>query len=58
MELIECVDAQALARRAADLLIARLRETPRLAIAVPAGRTPRRMYAALAADHARGVVDF
>jgi glucosamine-6-phosphate deaminase len=58
MDLIECADAQALARCAADLLIARIRETPRLAIAMPAGRTPRRMYAELAADHARGAVNF
>jgi glucosamine-6-phosphate deaminase len=58
VDLIECTDARALARCAADLLIGRVRQMPELAIAMPAGRTPRHMYAELAADHARGIVDF
>ena len=58
MKLVECADAAGLARSAADALVARVRETPTLAIAMPAGRTPRRMYAELAVDHGRGAVGF
>ncbi|PYM05762.1 MAG: glucosamine-6-phosphate deaminase, partial [Candidatus Rokuibacteriota bacterium] len=47
MELIVCDDAAALARRAADAIVGRVWATPALAMAVPAGRTPRRMYAEL-----------
>jgi glucosamine-6-phosphate deaminase len=52
MELVVCWDAAALAERAAGLILERLRETPGLAMAVPAGRTPRQMYQRLAARHA------
>ena len=58
MELIVCDDAAALARRAADAIVERVRATPALAMAVPAGRTPRRMYAELAARHRQGHADF
>ena len=58
MELIVCDDAAALARRAADVIVGRVWATPALAMAVPAGRTPRRMYAELAAQHRQGHVDF
>jgi glucosamine-6-phosphate deaminase len=58
VEVIEYSDAGALARGAADLLTSRVRERPELAIAMPAGRTPREMYAELAADQARAHVDF
>jgi glucosamine-6-phosphate deaminase len=57
IDLIECADAHALARCAADLLVARIQAKPELAIAMPAGRTPRRMYGELATTHARGAVD-
>jgi len=52
MELVACRDATDLARRAAELFVDRLVATPDLAMAVPAGRTPRAMYAGLAASYA------
>jgi len=58
MELIGCADAAELARRAADAVVERVRAEPALAIAMPAGRTPRGMYAALRERHRRGGVDF
>lgn len=58
MELIVCDDAAALAWRAADAIVERVLATPALAMAVPAGRTPRRMYAELAARHRRVHLDF
>jgi len=58
MELIGCADAAELARRAADAVGERVRAEPALAIAMPAGRTPRGMYAALRELHRRGGVDF
>lgn len=58
MELVVCRDAAALARRAADHFLGRVRANPALAMAVPAGRTPRLMYALLAEEHRRGRVDF
>ncbi|HEV8438288.1 MAG TPA: 6-phosphogluconolactonase [Methylomirabilota bacterium] len=53
MEVVACQDAADLARRAGALLIDRLRAKPDLAVAVPAGRTPRVLYTHLATVHAR-----
>jgi len=53
MELVVCDDARDLARRAGMLVVERLRARPELVMAVPAGRTPRAMYAYLAAEHGR-----
>lgn len=53
IELVRCADAADLARRAAALFQDRLRARPDLAMAVPAGRTPRGMYARLRAEHER-----
>jgi glucosamine-6-phosphate deaminase len=50
-------DAERLAGAAADLLRARLRARPELTMAVPAGRTPRRMYARLRELQASDPVD-
>jgi len=58
VELVVCDDPGALARRAADHFLDRLRAKPDLSMAVPAGRTPRLMYRLLAAGHARGESDF
>jgi glucosamine-6-phosphate deaminase len=58
MELQVCADAAALARTAAEHFGERVRAKPDLAMAVPAGRTPRRMYALLAEAHGKGDVDF
>ncbi len=58
MELVVCRDAAALAHRAADHFLDRVRANPALVMAVPAGRTPRLMYALLAEGHRRGRVDF
>jgi glucosamine-6-phosphate deaminase len=58
MEVIVCADPPALARHAADALVARVRARPTLTIALPAGRTPRPMYAELRELHRRGRVDF
>jgi glucosamine-6-phosphate deaminase len=52
MQVVVCADGAELARRAAALLVDRLHGKPALAMAVPAGRTPRAMYARLAAAHA------
>jgi glucosamine-6-phosphate deaminase len=52
MQLTVCDDAATLSRQAARLFAERLRDHPGLTMAVPAGRTPRGMYAELAADHA------
>jgi len=52
MEVVACSDGADLARRAAELFADRLRAKPDLAIAVPAGRTPRALYARLAAIYA------
>lgn len=46
--------AAALARRVVD----RLRETPKLVLGLPTGRTPIGLYRALAARHARGESDY
>jgi len=49
MEVVACSDGADLARRAAELLVDRLGAKPDLAMAVPAGRTPRALYVHLAA---------
>src|SRR5437667_7720475 len=51
-------DAEALAVAAAELFRARVAATPGLSVAVPAGRTPRRMYALMHALQADAPVDF
>ena len=53
IELVRCADAGELARRAAGLVEERLRARPRLAMAVPAGRTPRGTYRRLRRAHER-----
>ena len=58
MELRVYADAEALARAAAELFRARVVARPDLAMAVPAGRTPRRMYALMAAQQPASPVDF
>lgn len=58
MELVVSPDPAALARRATDYFIDRLRAKPDLHMAVPAGRTPRLMYRLLADDHRLRRVDF
>lgn len=58
MELVVCRDAAALARRAADYFLDRVRANPDLSMAVPAGRTPRLMYGLLSEEHRQGRVDF
>jgi glucosamine-6-phosphate deaminase len=52
MEVVACLDGADLARRAALFVVDRLRAKPDLAMAVPAGRTPRTLYARLAATYA------
>jgi glucosamine-6-phosphate deaminase len=58
MELRVCPDAETLAAEAAELFRARVAARPDLAMAVPAGRTPRRMYARMQARQAQAPVDF
>lgn len=58
MRLVVARDSDELAALAADLFRARLRDRPELAMAVPAGRTPRRMYARLQELQAHDPVDF
>lgn len=58
MQIIVARDADELAEIAADLFRDRVRARPDLAMAVPAGRTPRRMYARMAALQARAPVDY
>jgi glucosamine-6-phosphate deaminase len=58
MELVVARDGDELADIAAEVFRARLRAHADLAMAVPAGRTPRRMYARLAALQARLPVDY
>jgi glucosamine-6-phosphate deaminase len=58
MRLLVVRDPGELARVAADLWRARLRTKPDLVMAVPAGRTPREMYARLRELQARDPVDF
>ena len=58
MELRVYADAEALAAAAAELFRARVRANPALAMAVPAGRTPRRMYALMQTRQTSSPVDF
>jgi len=58
LRLVVVQDAEALAAAAAELFRDRVRATPELAVAVPAGRTPRRMYAVLRELQARDPLDF
>src|SRR5512134_2675329 len=51
-------DAESLAAAAAELFRARVAARPDLAMAVPAGRTPRRMYALMQAQQAHAPVEF
>ena len=58
MRVIVTRDAEELAEVAADLFRERVKARPDLTIAVPAGRTPRRMYARMAALQAHDPVDY
>jgi glucosamine-6-phosphate deaminase len=58
MHVVVARDAEEMAEIAADFFRARVKARPDLAIAVPAGRTPRRMYARMAALQARDPVDY
>lgn len=51
MRVIACRDGAELAERAAALLVDRLTRRPDLAMAMPAGRTPRAMYGRLKSLH-------
>lgn len=58
MRLLRERDADCLADHAAALFRERVRARPEIAMAVPAGRTPRRMYARMAALQAQDPVDY
>jgi glucosamine-6-phosphate deaminase len=58
MRLVLVADPEALAAAAAELFRQRVRDSPELAVAVPAGRTPRRMYALMREMQGRDPVDF
>lgn len=58
MQLLIARDADEMAEIAADVFRARVRARPELAMAVPAGRTPRRMYARMAALQSVDPVDY
>jgi glucosamine-6-phosphate deaminase len=58
VDVVTCEDAGDLARRAAALFRDRLRERPALAMAVPAGRTPRGMYGVMQSLQPSSPVDF
>jgi glucosamine-6-phosphate deaminase len=58
VEIRLCSDRDTLARAAATVIRDRLRAKPNLAMAVPAGRTPRRMYTVLRDLHARAPLPF
>lgn len=58
MHVLIARDADELAEIAADVFRERVRMRPDLAMAVPAGRTPRRMYARMAALQARDPIDY
>jgi glucosamine-6-phosphate deaminase len=58
MHVLIARDADELAEMAADTFRQRVRTRPDLAMAVPAGRTPRRMYARMAALQARDPIDY
>ena len=58
MHVLIARDAEELAEIAADVFRERVRARPELAMAVPAGRTPRRMYARMAQLQARTPIDY
>ena len=58
MKVVVHRDAAELGEAAAELFRARLAATPDLAMAVPAGRTPRRMYGLLRERQAQAPVDY
>jgi len=58
MHVLIARDADELAGIAADVFRERVRARPELAMAVPAGRTPRRMYARMATLQARDPIDY
>lgn len=58
MKVVVHRDAAELGEAAAELFRARLAATPDLAMAVPAGRTPRRMYGLLRERQAQASVDY
>jgi glucosamine-6-phosphate deaminase len=58
MHVLIARDAEELAEIAADVFRERVRGRPELAMAVPAGRTPRRMYARMAHLQARAPIDY
>jgi len=58
MQVLIAADADELAEIAADAFRGRVRARPDLAMAVPAGRTPRRMYARMAALQHVDPVDY
>jgi len=58
MRVVIARDAEHLGETAADLVRDRLLARPELAMAVPAGRTPRRMYRVLEARQAHVPVDY
>ncbi|OLB99515.1 MAG: hypothetical protein AUH30_04935 [Candidatus Rokubacteria bacterium 13_1_40CM_68_15] len=58
MRLVVVPDAEALAETAATLVRDRVRANPELVMAVPAGRTPRRMYERLRDLQAEAPVEF
>src|SRR5205085_8113077 len=58
MHVLIARDADELAEIAADVFRARVRAHPALAMAVPAGRTPRRIYARMAQLQAREPIDY
>ena len=58
MHVLIARDADELAEIAADVFRERVRARPDLAMAVPAGRSPRRMYARMAQLQARAPIDY
>jgi glucosamine-6-phosphate deaminase len=58
MRVLIARDADELAEIAADAFRDRVRALPELAMAVPAGRTPRRMYTRMAALQQRDPIDY
>ncbi|HET7341366.1 MAG TPA: 6-phosphogluconolactonase [Methylomirabilota bacterium] len=58
MRLVVARDADQLAEMAAELFRERVRARPELAMAVPAGRTPRRMYRLMEARQATAPVNY
>ena len=58
MQVLIARDADELAEVAADVFRERVRSRPDLAMAVPAGRTPRRMYARMAGRQRRDPIDY